>query len=112
MNTEKIIYETGTTSHAVNDLILFTDNTRRTAERRDEIYKKYINPSKKLKDWYKSMEAEFKKVLCPYSMHQYWVEFGESNSKHIANIGEDGHKEFADLYARDFENWKSEHGYK
>ena len=112
MNNEIVKYETGATSHAVNDLILFTDNTRRTAERRDEIYKKYIKPSKKLKDWYKSMEAEFEKVLCPYAMHQYWAEHGESNSKHIANIGKDGHKEFAALYASDFENWKSEHGYK
>lgn len=112
MSNENIKYETGATSPAVNDLILFTDNTRRTAERRDEIYKKYIQPSKKLKDWYKSMEAEFEKVLCPYAMHQYWVEHGESNSKHIANIGKDGHKEFAALYASDFEHWKSEHGYK
>lgn len=108
----KTKYETGATSHAVNHLILFTDNTRRTAERRDEIYKKYINPSIKLTNWYKSMQAEFEKVLCPYAMHQYWVEFGETSSKHIANIGGEGQKEFAELYAKDFENWKSEHGYK
>jgi hypothetical protein len=38
MTTNKVIYETGATSHAVNDLVLFTDDTRELAELRDTIY--------------------------------------------------------------------------
>lgn len=109
---DKVIYETGATTHVVNDLILFTDNTMRIAERRDEIYKKYITPSPKLKDWFLSMQKEFEKVLCPYAMHQYRVEFGEESSKHTHNMGQSEHEQFGELYAKDFYNWKSEHGYK
>jgi len=29
MQTEKVIFESGATSHAVNDLILFTDNNHK-----------------------------------------------------------------------------------
>jgi hypothetical protein len=113
MKQDKVIFETGATSHAVNDLILFTDNTKRLADRRDEIYKKYTTPSPKLKDWYKSMQKEFEKVLCPYAIHQYWVEFGEENSKHISTgMGRHEHEEFGEIYAKEFYIWKSEHGYK
>lgn len=40
MKQETVKYETGATSHAVNDLILFTDNTRELAELRDKIYQR------------------------------------------------------------------------
>ena len=112
MKPNTVTYETGATSHAVNDLILFADNTARIAARRDEIFKKYLKPSPKLSDWYKSMEKEFEKVLLPYAMHQYWVEFGESSSKHISNLGKSEHEEFGKLFTADFEDWKSDHGYK
>lgn len=36
MKQEITTYETGATSHAVNDLILFTDNTRELAELRSD----------------------------------------------------------------------------
>src|SRR6266542_1401605 len=42
MKQDKVIYETGATSHAVNDLILFTDNTMELAKKRDKAYKKMI----------------------------------------------------------------------
>jgi len=37
------LYETGATNHAVNDLILFTDNTRELAESRDSIYQMWLD---------------------------------------------------------------------
>lgn len=107
----KTTYETGATSHAVNDLILFTDNTRETASRRDEIYRKYLKPGK-LIDPLKSMQQEFVKVLQPYAAHRYNMELGEENSKHIINMSKEMCEEFGQLYADDFNNWKLDHDIK
>lgn len=111
MNTIK--YETGANSHAVNELILYIDTTQRLAVKRDEIYKKYIKPSPKLTDWYKSMTKELEKVLLPLAIHQYRMELGEELYKEICfNRDQSEHSEFGEIYARRFYNWKSEHGYK
>lgn len=40
----KTIYETGATSHAVNDLILYTDNTRELAELGMRYIKTLVRP--------------------------------------------------------------------
>ena len=38
MNTQTTIFETGATTAAVNELILFTDNTQKLVDIRDNIY--------------------------------------------------------------------------
>jgi hypothetical protein len=101
-------YETGATSHAVNDLILFADNTRKLAERRDEIYTNYLSP-RKLQNPKLSMQKEFEKVLQPMARFQYEMELGEENSQHIINMSAEQIEEFGKLYADDFEAWKIEH---
>lgn len=117
-NTET--YETGATSHAVNDLILFTDNTRELAEKRDSIYKlatqpgiymAQLNVNGPLKA--KHTLANMFSFLLRLSIEFYKKEFPDSH-QHISKIrhwDEQG-KEFCMLYANDFENWKLENGYK
>lgn len=102
-------YETGATTHAVNDLILFTDNTRILAQKRDEIYRKYIKPSPKLADWKESMRCEFLKSLQPTAAHQYDKEFNYTGNEHITQMSEEERNEYATIYANDFESWKKEH---
>lgn len=104
-NTTK--FETGATSHAVNDLILFTDNTRELAEKRDSIYQTMVDFKMEPRpDKFKSL---FKSAIISYAR-----ELGDDNSRHIMSIRMDGpqYNEFCQLYVNDFENWKSEHGYK
>lgn len=100
-------YETGATSHAVNELILFTDNTRELAEKRDSIYQTLVDFKMECRsDKFKSL---FKSAIIFYAR-----EFGDKNSHHIMSIRMDGpqYNEFCQLYANDFDNWKLEHGYK
>ena len=106
-------FETGATSHAVNELILFIDTTNKMAQRRDEIYRKYIKPDPKLTDWFKSMKAEFEKVLLPSAMYQYRMELGEEPYQEICcNMCQDVYDEFSSIYAARFYSWKKDHGYK
>jgi hypothetical protein len=116
MKQEPVKYETGATSHAVNDLILFTDNTRELAQRRDDIYKAYlpgVNRTKKLVSPLKSMKYEFINVLLYRAMNKYLDEIPNyDDHKHIKEMTVEQQDEFAQLYVNDFENWKSEHGYK
>lgn len=114
MNTPKVIYETGATSHAVNDLILFTDNTRELAELRDYIYKEFVNDKRPfIKDEPLYLEIAHKVLLelLPEAIKAYKRESPKSH-KHITNMDTAEHIEYCDLYAMDFENWKLEHGYK
>jgi hypothetical protein len=120
MTTNKITFETGATSHAVNDLILFTDNTRELVEKRDSIYKLAIEPgiymaelkvNGKTKAFY-TLAKMFTSLLRE-AVAAYKKEFPTSHS-HIAHMyhwSKDG-EEYCRLYAADFENWKSEHGHK
>lgn len=113
MNTKKEIYETGATSHAVNDLILFTDNTRELAELRDSIYHSFVNdPRPFIKDESLYLEIAYKILLhlLPEAKKAYKKEFAFFG--HIADTDMAQNIEYSDLYALDFENWKSEHGYK
>jgi hypothetical protein len=105
MKQNTIIYETGATSHAVNDLILFTDNTKELAELRDEIYILWIE-----KNYHMSQYA-FNELLSQ-AIKSYLKVFGANNSVHIQYMGKKEREEYCQLYADDFENWKREHGYK
>lgn len=106
----KELFETGATSHAVNDLILFTDNTRELAELRDDIYKMMwqFDLMGDVKTW---NNERFQKLLNK-ARAAYSNEFGGDNSLHIINMTDAEKIEYRQLYMNDFENWKSEHGYK
>lgn len=122
MNNEKVIYETGATSHAVNDLILFTDNTRELAELRDKIYTRVIEtahlfPGSTHPDMCKvkkvNINQSFLKVLLPKSIKLYIQQFPhKENHIHISEMSEPQKTEYVNLYVKDFDNWKLEHGYK
>lgn len=113
MNTEKIIYETGATSHAVNDLILLTDNTRELAEKRDSIYRAMhqmdlIAKSANLStDW---DNTHFIKLLRD-AKTAYYIEFAAHENAHINGMTSAENREFCQLYLDDYDNWKSENGY-
>jgi len=111
-NEIKETYETGATSHAVNDLILFTDNTRALAERRDFIYRKYANPNpleRPVRNPIGKMKEEFKDVLFHYAKRMYLTEFANYDNKHIKEMDAAQEEEFAELYYKDFESWKIDH---
>lgn len=102
MNTPTIIYETGATSHAVNDLILFTDNTKELDELRDKIYTMYAYVNDK-------PYPEEMNRLYYAAKTAYYNEFGIQNSNHIKNMLGNEMLEYCTLYANDFQNWKQEH---
>ena len=111
MNTIK--YETGATSHAVNDLILFTDNTRELAELRDKLYLEWMQKGNPYgHEW--TLIDQFGKLL--YKAIQLYRTQFPNDSDHVVIYQSRLHfekaKEYCTLYANDFDNWKSEHGYK
>lgn len=106
-----IKWETGATSHAVNDLILFSDNIQELAAARDAVYSHYIKPNK-LVNPLKSMKYEFINILLYRAMNQYLNEFPvHDDHKHIEEMTIEQQDEFAQLYVNDFDNWKKENGY-
>lgn len=100
--TTTIKFETGASTHAVNDLILFTDNTRELAELRDEIYRTV--PHIVLEE---SLEQ-----LLNAAKRAYYKTFPEHSITHISNMGKMQNTEYCKLYFNDIDNWKLEHGYK
>lgn len=105
-NQPKVIFETGASSHAVNDLILFTDNTRELAEMRDEIYSRYMNSGNNI-----PIRILFNNLL-EKSKIRYYSEFKRSDGCiHIVRMNSAENAEYCNLYVADFKNWKKEHGY-
>lgn len=103
MTTNKVIYETGATNEAVNDLILFTDNTRELAELRDKIYKEWAD-----KDNH-PIQQNFN-TLYNTAAGKYLEEIKEDN-EHIKLMHKSEALEYRQIYAARFDNWKLEHGY-
>jgi hypothetical protein len=110
MKPNIVTYETGATSHAVNDLILFTDNTRKLAELRDSIYKEWADCIPYTPSVIDKTQSRFDKLFFA-AADAYRKEFPTSHD-HIITMTINEMEEFATLYAIDFTNWKSEHGYK
>lgn len=94
-------FETGASTHAVNDLILFTDNTRVLAEMRDEIYKIALHNN----------EAPNFTPLLLDAISTYKSEFPDSHA-HISNMSREERIEFRSLYLESFEEWKEENAPK
>jgi hypothetical protein len=105
MNTTKPIYETGATSHAVNDLILFTDNTSQLADLRDNIYTDWANVGN-----FGTGKTSDKFIVLFEAARRHYVNDCQS-AGHILRMGKDEIYEYCHLYAQDFPNWKKENGY-
>lgn len=106
MNTLKTKYETGATTHAVNDLVLFTDNTIELAEMRDYLFTCIINneeKEEKIWEYFGGLRLQASKI--------YKNQLGRSNSLHIINMTYSEVQEYCNLFATEFKNWKKEHGY-
>lgn len=101
MNTQTK-WETGATSAAVNELILYTDMTRELAALRDEIYMLWVE-KKYVMSGYAFAE------LLKEAIQSYVKEFGINNSVHIKYMGNKQREEYRTIYANDFDNWKKEH---
>lgn len=132
------VYETGATSHAVNDLILFTDNTRGLIEYRDKVYSKWIDKKVtkcvRIVNWKVTPQTTFDNgysygwhmpintikerlmydfiILLDATIKTYKQEFPDNEDhSHVdwKNLSANQRNEFLTLYANDFENWKNEH---
>lgn len=131
-------YETGATSHAINDLILFADNTRELAQLRDSIYMQGVQPGDgdiikshltgffgngEITGYAGTIQERVKGILKKRfnklfyeAVERYKKEFPDDHYQTRGNIGDnvisyDQQEEFCQLYADDFDNWKREHGY-
>lgn len=96
-------FETGASTHAVNDLILFTDNTRELAELRDEICKLWVDKG------YTPSYYMFDELLRT-AIKTYCKELVDH--EHIKYMGKSDRQMYKTIYLAGFEDWKSEHGYK
>lgn len=103
MNNQTTTYETGATSHAVNDLILFTDNTRLLAELRDSIYTEWLK--------YGVIDDNFIPLFEAARRH-YIHDLKDFGAGHLINMNKGEIKQYCNLYTQDFENWKQEHSLK
>lgn len=96
------VFETGATSGAVNELILYTDNTRKLVSYRDAIYELYETAH---------MQPERKNMLSLLDKAQmsYYKEFGVTDdNKHVHNMDSNQCKEYCQIYANRFAEWKRE----
>lgn len=100
------LYETGATNHAVNDLILFTDNTRKLAKFRDNIYKSWLT----FGNFGTSPNYERFVPLFNEAKERYIREFPNfEDHKHISLMNGEQIREYCQLYVKDFENWKEDY---
>ena len=127
MKQSNTIFESGATSHAVNDLILFTDHTRELAEMRDGFYKKIIAQNKAFSrsESFPELEIHYFHLfsrLSLYAIKRYKQEFPNyEDHKHLSHVKLISDKpgtwtdeqlgEYVTLYLKDFNNWKKENGY-
>lgn len=90
------IYETGATSHEVNELVLFTQNTAELAAMRDSLFMKFSESN-------------------PPHWKQFYTLLDAAKSAYrndvitqLARISEEQEKEFCILYCSLFKEWKRE----
>jgi len=121
------IYESGATSHAVNDLILFTDNTRELAELRDKFYKKMLDQNRiwNRPDKYEHLEVHYYHLfsrLSLYAIREYKRTFPNyEDHKHLSHVKlisdtpetwtDDQLNEYVSIYLKGFPDWKKENGH-
>lgn len=96
-------FETGAKTHAVNDLILFTDTTERLAILRDSIYE----------DWFKHGSYGTSPLMYKFepliraAKAAYRSEF-PNDSTHIASMPKAEDDDYMNLYMQEYPDWKEE----
>lgn len=104
---QTIIYETGATSHAVNDLILFTDTSAKLARDRDVTY---TDRATNVIDDY-NMYWQFYYTLFTAACVAYRHETGKPYLVTRSHkLREASRREYAQLFANYYPTWKKEHG--
>ncbi|ANS04883.1 hypothetical protein [uncultured Mediterranean phage] len=92
-------FESGASNHALNDLMLYGDNTRETAEELNRIFTM-------IKD---NEKADFNYLLRQYLLivrRAYLREFNHKGAAdHIKSISKDDVKEWVLLYRLEFQRW-------
>lgn len=98
--TMKTIFETGTNSHAVNELILFTDNTRNLAELRDHIYTQHKNKKQRVIPQFNltPLQYDLLNILFYKASNQY-VKKIPDNAEMIQEMSVKEQQEYVDIYA-------------
>lgn len=91
-------YETGATTHAVNELILFTDNTPKCVAKRDELFKRILDNK------WEPLPIHFIPLL-EVAQAQYYWEIKDSDKAPFTTAEE---REYCALYVTDFYIWKKE----
>lgn len=115
MKQEIVKYETGATSHTVNDLMLFTDNTRELAEKKDSIYEAMHQMDLIAKSANQDTiweNTQFIKLLRDAKTLYYRTFPNFEDHAHIHNMKDVENREFCTLYLNDYNTWKLEHGHK
>ena len=100
-----VTFETGATSFAVNDVILFTDSTKELAEVRDSIYSEWVKDEHTYKN--RLPLSDRMNNLFFDAVAKYKKQFPQDHW-HISRMGATDINEYSNLYAADFENWKQE----
>lgn len=112
-----IKYETGATSQAINDLILFTD--KELTEKRDSRYE-YVVAYEKLDHPFIASEKYKVRMLKQYSNGQFKYLLYDVIRAYNKKIGDTYYfdtlsqkqkNEYARLYFEKYTTWKKEHGY-
>ena len=99
-------YESGATSHAVNDLILFSDNTNDLTEKRDKVYQTIRLEKAKGKLTNDNDTPLYFSWFINECIEAYKKEFPKyEDHKHIIEMTDSQRFEFQVLYASEYENW-------
>lgn len=95
-------FETGATSSAVNELILFTDNTRSLVDLRDRIYDSYKDDD---------MPGIWDIQPLLYAAQREYraqMEHEDNDVSHIRFMVKELRDEYCQIYANRFAEWKKE----
>lgn len=103
-------FETGATSHAINDLILFADNTRELAELRDSLYKKAVDNASLVSELPTMFVDLYHKTLKAYRT-EFKAAIQEDSASPYDSLTKGQADEFCRLYADEFITWQKEHGF-
>lgn len=93
-------YETGATSHAINDLILYADNTRELADLKEKKFQHILKAQRE------PMKSDFYQLFMK-ARASYRKEM-PSAFNHLYNVTEEQENEFCRLYCEEFQQWKKE----
>lgn len=105
MKTTNNKFETGATTHSVNDLILFADNTEKLYLIKMDIFKTYFNSEEYQKERFPLIDRL--EGLLAASKITYKTTFPQpEDHAHIYGMNKIEDTEFCLIQTKDYENWK------